>query len=194
MARRFTRLSQNDILNPQRHKYQLDRMMTDLETAFSGVDTAIAALAAAVAAQSDATTALANAATVKRDDKITGSTVIPANVLSAADAGSDATITISAHSRRYGDANAISVTGGTLTGAAYSTDYGIYYDDTTASVTAPTYHKTTTLSNALNNYVAGRHCVGFVTTPAAAGAATTGGQTPPASGAVDDTSRNKYNA
>jgi DNA-binding sugar fermentation-stimulating protein len=72
MARRFTRLSQNDILNPQRHKYQLDRMMTDLETAFSGVDTAIAALAAAVAAQSDATTALANAATVKRDDKITG--------------------------------------------------------------------------------------------------------------------------
>lgn len=137
-------------------------------------------LAAITAAQAAATAAQATATAVQKSDKLTSSSVLPANVLSATDAGANATITIANHARLYGDGTSIAVvTGGSLTGLAYSTYYGVYYDDTTLAATAPTYHATTTPSNALNNFTTGRHFVGNVTTPAAAGAPTTGGASPP---------------
>jgi len=153
-----------------------------LETAEEALAAAVAAQAAADTAQTAAATAQTSADTVKRDDKITASSIIPADVLDATDAGSSASITVAAHTRLYGDGSTLNVSGHTFTGLAYSTDYGIYYDDTTTSDTTPTYQTTTNLTRALNNYVAGRHLVGIISTPAAGGSDTSGGVQPPATG------------
>lgn len=127
---------------------------------------------------------------VKKSDKLTASSILPANALSATDAGANATITVANHARLYGDGTSIPVvTGGTVTGLAYSTYYGVYYDDPSLLSTTPTYHVTTTPSNALNNFVVGRHYVGSVTTPAAAGAPVTGGASPPG---TDPADRHQY--
>jgi hypothetical protein len=155
-----------------------------------------AAAAAAATAQTTATTAATDAAAaqttadaVNLNDKIGGSYVIPADALSASDAGTNATITIAANTRVYNDASTLAVAGGSITGLAYSTTYGVYYDDPTTADTTPTYVATATLSNALNNFVTGRHFVGNVTTPAAGGTSTSGGYTPPA---TDPADRNKF--
>jgi len=60
--------------------------------------------------------------------------------------------------------------------------------------TTPTYQKTTTLTNALNSFVAGRHYVGGIVTPTAGGGNTTGGYTPPATGADTEADRDKYSS
>lgn len=86
--------------------------------------------------------------------------------LTATDAGASATITISAHTRIYGDGSSVAVSGGSLTGRAYSTDYSIYYDDPTRAGGAVTYQSTTTPADAVQ--AGDRHLVGVVTTPAAA--------------------------
>lgn len=189
MARRFSRLSLSDIGNASRHKYQLDKMMTDLESAFGGVDTAIAALAAAVAAQADATSALTNAATaqstantVKRDDSISSSWTSPGTILSASDAGTDATISISAHTRKYSDVSSVSVNSGSVNGLAYSTSYDVYYDQTSRAGGAVTYHATTNPNTGMPGAAAGRHYCGTITTPAAAAPPTSGGVNPPSTG------------
>lgn len=148
-----------------------------VESNFTELAAQVAAIAAAQAA---AAAAQATANTVTANDKLTSSSIFPANALSATDAGADATITIASHARLYGDGSSIPVvTGGTVTGLSYSTFYGVYYDDPTLMSTTPTYHATTIPSNALNNYIAGRHFVGNVTTPAGGGGATTGGASPP---------------
>lgn len=147
---------------------------------------AIAALSAASAAQTTANTADTKADTVTINDKITASWTVPAGVVSAVDAGSSVTITVAAHTRVYGDGSQVSVTGHTFTGKAYSTDYGIYYDDLTASDTTPPYQITTNLTRAQNSYAAGRHRVAVVTTPAAGSPPTTGGSTPPGGGGDTD--------
>lgn len=113
---------------------------------------------------------------------ILGSFSIPTMILTATDAGADVTITVASHVRRYGDTSELAVTGGSLTGKAYSTTYAIYYDDETRADAAPTFVATTDLETAQHNYVAGRHYVGTVTTPAAAGGPTTGGSPPAGSG------------
>jgi hypothetical protein len=118
----------------------------------------------------------------QRRDAISSSYTAPSAVLTASDAGSNATITIAAHTRFYGDETSLAVAGGSLTGLAYSTIYAVYYDDSTRADTTPTYVSTTTINEAQNNYVAGRHLVGTVTTPAAAGPPTSGGTSPPGSG------------
>lgn len=147
-------------------------------TANTGVANAATAQSTANTATTNAATAQTTANTVKRDDKIGSSSVIPANVLTATDAGTDATIVVAAHTRLYNDGSQLSVGGHTFTACAYGTDFGIFYDDTTCADTTPTYQKTTTLSHALNSFVAGRHFVGIVATPASGGAPTTGGSTP----------------
>ena len=113
---------------------------------------------------------------------ILGSFSIPTLTLTATDAGSDVTISIASHIRRYGDGSELAITGGSLTGNAYSTVYAVYYDDDTRANASPSFVATTDLETAQHNYVTGRHYVGTVTTPAAAGPATTGGSPPAGSG------------
>ena len=113
---------------------------------------------------------------------IPGSFTIPTLVLTATDVGANVTIAVASHVRRYGDGTELAVTGGNLTGKSYSTTYGVYYDDETRADATPSFVATTDLETAQHNYVAGRHYVGTVTTPAAAGGPTTGGSPPAGSG------------
>lgn len=177
-TRRFDRPTQETFKNQTAFARFHEKFLSSLETGLDNIQSEIGALAAAQAAQATANTAHNN-------DKLTSSSIIPANVMTASDAGTDASVIIANHTRLYGDASQIAVTGATLTGLAYSTTYGVYYDDPTFTNATPTYHATTTASNALNNFVAGRHFLGTVTTPASGGAATTGGSSPPGTGGVD---------
>lgn len=138
----------------------------------------VAQLALIVAAQSDATTALRRVA-------IAGSYTTAGALLTATDAGSDATITIADHTRYYSadtDYPAVAITGAALTGLAYSTQYFVYYDDTTLADTTPTFIATTDGTIAQANYAAGRHPLGPATTPASGGGGTSGGGGSPPGG------------
>lgn len=119
---------------------------------------------------------------LQRNTAIASSYTVPGLVVTAADAGTSITVTVAAHSRRYGDGTAAGLTVGTVTGLAYSTLYTVYYDDPTRSISNPTYVATINLKAGQNNYLSGRHLVGTVQTPAAAGAAVLGGIVPSGSG------------
>lgn len=93
-----------------------------------------------------------------------GSSYTSGASISAADVGSDVTVTISAHTRIYADGTSVSVGGGTVTGLPFSTLYYIYYDDKALAGGAVTYAATT--SSATAAQINGRHLVGSVTTPA----------------------------
>ena len=131
-----------------------------------------AANAAAVVAQDAAATAqvaaeAANdaAAAVGSEGTITASGT-SGLTLTATDAGTDATVNISAHTRIYGDGSSVSVSAGSITGLAYSTDYWVFYDDPTRAGGAVTYQHSTDPADAVQT--GDRHSVGAVTTPAAA--------------------------
>ncbi|MES2902928.1 MAG: hypothetical protein V4696_01965, partial [Pseudomonadota bacterium] len=107
-----------------------------------------AAQAAAVAADAAADTAQASADGANSVASLTNSGVTP-NPLSATDAGANATITIAAHTRIYGDGATLAIAGpSSLTGLAYSTLYYVYYDDATRADTTPTYASTTSVMTA----------------------------------------------
>jgi hypothetical protein len=151
----------------------------------------IAAIAAAQAAADAANTAAAAADAAAASAQNTADDITDANALAtsyvtgatitATDVGADVTITISAHTRHYpqpdGSTIDVSVSGGSLTGRAYSTTYYIYYDDASRAGGSVTYQSTT--SEATAAQIGDRHTVGGVTTPAAAGAAKDGTYTRP---------------
>ena len=194
MARRLDRLQGANVTGrgvltwSQRVAEQIESNFADIEDAIAAAqaaaDAAAAAAADALAASTAAAAAQTTANTVKRDDAISGSWTSPGNVLSATDAGSNATITIAAHTRKYGDATSVSVNGGSLTGKSYSTKYYVYYDQTSRAGGAVSYVATTSATTASYNAAAGRHFMGTITTPAAGGGSTSGGPTPP--GDVDE--------
>lgn len=133
-------------------------------------------------AQSTANTANSTANTAKRDDAISASATAPTSILSATDAGSNATISIAAHDRIYGDGTVVSINAGSITALAYSTTYAVYYDDTARTGGSKTFVATTTLKDAQYNKAAGRHFCGQVTTPASGGAPSSGGPGVPGGG------------
>jgi hypothetical protein len=158
-----------------------------IETQEGRQDDAIAAIAAAQAAATAANTAAATANAAAADITAQASlsdSYVTGLTISATDAGSNATITISAHSRVYpqpdGSNVTVSVNSGSLTGRAYSTDYWIYYDDPTRAGGAVTYQSATSQASAAQT--GDRHSVGAVTTPAAAGAPKTGRTVQPPGG------------
>ena len=131
-----------------------------------------AANAAAAVAQDAAATAqvaaeAANdaAAAVGSEGTITASGT-SGLTLTATDAGTDATVNISAHTRIYGDGSSVSVSAGSITGLAYSTDYWVFYDDPTRAGGSVTYQHSTDPADAVQT--GDKHSVGAVTTPVAA--------------------------
>lgn len=150
--------------------------------ALDAQNAADAAQSTANTANSTANTANNTANTVKRDDSISTSWTSPGTILSATDAGSNATINISAHTRKYTDVSSASVNSGSITALSYSTTYYVYYDQTSRAGGAVTYQATTNPNTALPNAAAGRHYCGKVTTPAAGGGGTSGGVAPPGAG------------
>lgn len=100
--------------------------------------------------------------------------------------GTDTTITISNHSRRYAD-KTVSVTGATLTSLTAETVYWIYYEDDDRSGGTVTYVATTDYDDAFPDVTNPfRHHVGFILTDVSGGSGTTGGgSTPPGGGGFD---------
>lgn len=140
---------------------------------------AAAADAAAAAAQAAADdTASATAANARflaiSNSSTTGLTI------TATDAGTDVTVTFSAHTRHYADGTSVAVNGGSITGLAYSTQYFFSYDDADLSGGAQTYVAHTSGPDAQTTGPGtaneDTHYVGSVVTPAAAAPATTGAQ------------------
>lgn len=146
---------------------------------------AAAANAAAATANSAADAAATAAATANTaagtaqgaaDDAIAANSLLgsyPTGLtLTATDAGTSATISISAHTRVYSDGTSVPITAGSVTGLAYSTKFYIYYDD--ASRTGGTVAFVATTVAATAAQAGDRHTVGSTTTPAALGAPTAG--------------------
>lgn len=158
------------------------KVMEEIENSVNAVidaqnaaDAANAAAAAADAAATAATTA-ASTAQAAADDAAAATAIANSYVtgvtITATDAGANATINISAHTRYYADGTNVAVSGGSVTGLAYSTLYYIYYDQASRAGGAVIYQATT--SEATAAQVGDRHTVGSVTTPAAAAPDNTG--------------------
>ena len=177
-----------------------DQTLTQIEASVNGI---LAAQAAAVAANAAATTAqaaavtantAATAASTAASTANTAATAVTAQsniassyvtgcTITATDAGANVTVTISAHTRVYGDGTSVAVSGGSLTALAYSTTYFIYYDQASRLGGAVTYVATTSSSTAAQ--LGSRHVVGSALTPAALAAPVSGRQVdPPGSGAI----------
>lgn len=147
--------------------------------AIPGVQQAVldaqAAADAAQAAADTANTAAANADTAAQQaaaDSSLATSGTSGLTITAADAGSNVTVTISGHTRIYGDGTSVSVTGGSITALAYSTVYYIYYDQPSRLGGAVSYQATTTQATAAQT--GDRHSLGAVTTPAALAGPSTG--------------------
>ncbi len=134
------------------------------------------AIAAAATAQTAANAAQTSANTATSTAKLTTSG-ITGLTFTATDAGSSATITISSHTRVYGDGTSVSVSGGSLTGLSYDTQYYVYYDNPGFTGGAVTYQSTTSMATAAQTGV--RHLIGAIKTPLAGGAAADGGSPRP---------------
>jgi hypothetical protein len=141
-------------------------LTSDLEAAIDVVED----LADDAQASADAAQAAADGANSVASLTNSGTTGL---TLDGEDAGADARIVVSAHTRVYGDGSTLAIAGPVnITGLAYSTEYYVYYDDATRADTTPTYQTTT--SEATAAQVGDRHLVGRVMTPAALAAPTNG--------------------
>ena len=92
--------------------------------------------------------------------------------LTAADVGSDATITIASHNVLY-DGNTVAYNSGSITGLSFATVYYVYVDDAAKAGGAVTYLSSTTATDMVGSTA--RYYVGEVTTPANGAGDTTGG-------------------
>lgn len=185
-----------------------------IETAINGLDVALDALADAVAAiqsaqeaadaanaaaenaQAAASSAQAAAEGANTAAESAQGSADAANVqagllasfpegvtLDASDTGSDAQIVINAHTRTYGDGTSVAVSGGVIAALAYSTKYYVFYDDPDQAGGSVSYFASSNEADAAQTN--GRHTVGSVTTPAAAGSPNSGaGVRPPGVGAI----------
>ena len=158
-----------------------------IEDAFNQLESTLAATiaaqaaadsanAAAVAADAAATSAQGAADAVTTEQALINS-YVTGLTLTAADAGADVTITISAHTRVYGDGTSLAVAGSTITAVPYSVQRYVYYVDATRADTTPSYLATASVSTAAQ--LGDTHLVGVVTTPAAAGPPSDGFSTRP---------------
>jgi hypothetical protein len=145
--------------------------------------------AMAAAALRDARSAASTGVDAAREAARINSYTVPSQVLGAADAGDGtATINVLDHLRVYPVGGSIDVPDLNLVdvadvlGAAFATTYFPYYDDLTLQNPTPVVHLTTNPTIAQAGYAPGRHPLGSITTPAAAGSAATTGEGPEPSG------------
>lgn len=133
---------------------QIEASINSITAALEAADIAIAAAEAAQSA-ADSVTSTAKLNT----SGMTGLTI------TATDAGTDATVVVSNHTRVYGDGTSVSVTGASITGLSYETTYVIYYLDASFAGGAVSYLTSTDLTSV--SQTGSTHVVGRVTTPAA---------------------------
>lgn len=161
-----------------REQRNLEAIENAVNAVIDNANATAAANAAAVAANTAATAAQTAADNAQgAADEATATTAIANSYVSgvtitATDAGSNVTISISAHTRNYADGTNVSVNSGSITALDYSTTYYIYYDQASRAGGAVTYQATTSATTAAQ--LGDRHTVGSVATPAAAGPPATG--------------------
>jgi hypothetical protein len=161
----------------RRHCEKIESLFEGQQAALDALADAVAAIAAAQAAADAANAAAAAADTAASNAQTTADGITDASalansycnaVLTASDAGSNATISIAAHTRYYpqpdGTTVNVSVNSGSVTARPFSTFHSIYYDDPGRAGGAVTYHATTDQTTAAQ--IGDRHCVGGATTPA----------------------------
>lgn len=179
---KFENIANPDGTPTPQYQNKWQRVMENIEESVNAVidaqnaaDAANAAAAAADLAAAAATTAATTAQTAA-DDAGSASALATSGTsgltITATDAGASATITISAHTRVYGDGTSVAVSGGSVAGLAYSTVFYVYYDQASRAGGAVTY--VTTTSQATAAQTGDRHSLGAVTTPAAAAGPVTG--------------------
>lgn len=148
----------------QRFQLIWQRTMEAIEAAFGGQQGQITDLATIVArleaAEAKADAAQTQAVATATEDSLAKSFPSPTNILSAA---SDGTITITAHTRVYGDGTSVAVNGGSLTGWSAGQFVQVYYDDAGRAGGAVAYQGTT----AVIAQGGARHIIGGVTIPLA---------------------------
>lgn len=150
--------------------------------AIAAAAAAAAANAAAASANTAATAAQTTADAITEADSLAKSFVTGTPpILSATDAGADATINIGAHTRNYpqpdGSLVSVSVSAGSVTALAYDTYYFIYYVDAGRAGGAVTYLASEASADAAQ--IGDTHCVGGIKTPAAAAGDTSGNNVEP---------------
>lgn len=176
----------NGMLSTAAHRH-FETLTKNIESQLGSLQTAVAALAAANAAQGTANTAVTNAATAQgtansavATQNVVSSYVSGCTIGAATTAGGVATITVSGHTRIYGNGTSVAVTGGAVGSLAASTAYWVYYDDPTLAGGTVTYVATTNYTTAYaNGAMPTRLVVGAITTPAASGSSTGHGSPPP---------------
>jgi hypothetical protein len=194
---RLPRLPQTEPSYPQWQAWW-EEVCVATETAFNALEDAVIAIqaaqdaadaanAAAAAADASASAAQDTADAITNESALSGS-YVSGVTLAASDAGANATITISAHTRHYpqpdGTTDDVAVNGGSVTALAYDTLYYVYYDDAARAGGAVTYAATTTEATAAQ--LGDRHTVGAIRTPLAAAPPTSGNTTrPPGTRAVE---------
>lgn len=159
--------------------------MGQIETSINGVSAALEAAGIALDAADVAIAAADSAndaATNVTDSTALANSYVTGLTVTATDAGANVTVTISAHTRVYATSpmTSVSVSGGSITGLAYSTEYYFYYDQASRLGGAVTYVSTTNLDDVAQ--LGDRHSVGTVITPAAAAPPSNGGGTRPPGG------------
>tara|TARA_Y100001956_G_C4129734_1_gene193095 strand:+ start:26774 stop:27406 length:633 start_codon:yes stop_codon:yes gene_type:complete len=154
---------------------QLEDTVVGIQAALDAAGIAQAAAAdaqaAATAAQTAADSAEATGSGAERIASLTNSGVTGLTI-TASDAGSDATVNISSHTRLYGNGDSVSVDGDSVTGLSYSTKYYFYYTDVNRTGGTVTYNYSTVEGDAVQT--GDRHFVGVITTPAALGSPSDG--------------------
>lgn len=179
---RFEKIANPDGTPTDAFQAKWQTTMENIEASVNAVidaqNAADAANAAAVTANAAAVTAAGAAATANTAATAASAASALATsgtsglTITATDAGSDVTVSISAHTRVYGDGTSVSVNSGNITGLAYSTVYYVYYDQASRAGGAVTYQATTSQATAAQT--GDRHSLGAVTTPAAAAGPVTG--------------------
>lgn len=153
----------------------LNMAFQNTQTVVNNQGDLLASIAAANAAAAAANTAAATAQTASNTVTAASSLANSGTTgltITATDAGASATITMSAHTRNYGNGTNVAVNGGALTGLAYSTVYYISYIQASRAGGAVTYTASTNPDSLRQN--GDTHSIGAVTTPAALGPAADG--------------------
>lgn len=190
MALKLDRLSASiaivDEQNRPAPQFQLliQNAWKSLEAAFNGLEQAVVAIQQAQDAADAANQAAENAQSAADSagvaaggaqdaadaagaaSSLATSGVIGLN-MEAVDAGSSASITISANTRVYGDGTTVSVNSGAITGLAYDTVYYVFYHDANRDGGTVTYQASTSPADAAQT--GDTHSLGTVKTPIAAG-------------------------
>lgn len=158
---RQERIVDKDVAS-QRFRAIWQGTMEAIERAFSGQQDQITDLETIVqrlgAAEAKSDAAFAQASATAAEDALAKSFPSPSDVLSAASSG---TITITAHTRVYGDGTSVSVNGGSVSGYSPGQFVQVYYDDAGRAGGAVSYQGTTDVIA----QAGARHIVGGVSIP-----------------------------